>query len=393
MLRGRVVTADGVIPDGVLSASGGRIGFVGPAPSWPDRATLPPASGLVLLPGLVDVHCHGGGGRDVGELPGAGGAQAPDGPAAVVAHHRAHGTTTQLASLVSAPERVLLRQLDALASLVEEGRLAGVHLEGPFLSPGHAGAHEPSALRRGDPALLEALLTAGRGAVRSMTLAVEVPGVAALVPLLREHGVLPSLGHTGAPSGLVREVLAEGGWSVTHLFNGMPPWHHRDPGPVAACLAAAARGDAVLELVADGVHLADGTVAAVLDLVGPGQVALVTDAMAAAGSADGSYRLGGRDVVVRDGVARLARTSDAGTRMSGAGALAGGTARLLDVVRRVVQHAGVSLPDAVTAAASTPAALLGLHDRGALAVGRRADVLVVDDDLRLLDVHAAAETA
>ncbi len=364
------------MPDGVLAASGGWISWLGPAASWPDGSRLPPASELTLLPGLVDLHCHGGGSRAFTEV----GSDHDLGAAAavVVTHHRAHGTTTQLASLVSAPEDVLLHQLDVLASLVETRQLAGVHLEGPFLSPDHAGVHDRQALRHGDPALLEALLDAGRGTVRSMTLAVELPGVAALVPVLRQHAVLPSLGHTGAPAALAGRLLAQGGWSVTHLFNGMPPWHHRRPGPVPACLAAAARGDAVVELVADGVHLDDLTVAAVLDLVGPRQVALVSDAMAAAGTSDGRYRLGGRDVVVRDGVARL----DDRLAGPGPGRLAGGTSRLLDVVRRVVHHAGVSLADAVTAASTTPAALLGLADRGALGVGLRADVLVVDDALQ-----------
>ena len=378
VLRGRVVTPAGVLADGVLAVDGGLVTWVGPAAAWPPDRPPPPPSGRTLLPGLVDVHCHGGGGHGFPDADRAGAGVA-------VAHHLTHGTTTMLASLVSAPPEVLLERLDVLADLVETGEVAGVHLEGPFLSPQHCGAQDPAALLPGDPDLLRRLLERGRGTVRSMTLAPETARSRELLTVLREHGVLPSLGHTGASSQVLRGwVQAAGGpLSITHLFNGMPPWHHRDAGPVPACLAAAARGEAVVELVADGVHLADDTVAAVVDLVGPGQVALVTDAMAAAGMPDGRYPLGPLDVTVCGGVARLSgRPSD----QPGQASLAGGTARLLDVVRRVVRHAGVDLARAVTAASTTPAALLGLTDRGALAPGLRADVLVVDDDLRPLGV-------
>jgi N-acetylglucosamine-6-phosphate deacetylase len=189
--------------------------------------------------------------------------------------------------------------------------------------------------------------------------------------------VLPSFGHTDAAAGAmtaaIRAAAATGRLSATHLFNGMPPLLSRAPGPVAACLAAAARGELVLELIGDGVHLAPETVSTVFDLVGPGQIALVTDAMAAAGMADGRYRLGALPVEVAGGVARLA-TGD------GPGAIAGGTARLIDVVRRTVA-AGVPLADAVRSATATPAALLGRSDVGHLAAGARADVLVTDPRL------------
>jgi N-acetylglucosamine-6-phosphate deacetylase len=153
----------------------------------------------------------------------------------------------------------------------------------------------------------------------------------------------------------------------------MPPLHHRAPGPVAACLAQAARGEAVLEVIGDGVHLAAETVRMLFDLVGPQAICLVTDAMAASGMPDGSYTLGGRDVLVADRTARLAD----------GGSIAGGVATLLDVVRGCVNDAGIALPDAVTAASATPARTLGLTGVGSLAAGQRADVVVVDDDLPL----------
>lgn len=386
VLRGRVVTPGGVLPDGVVAIRGGRITAVAPALRWSGSGPLPAPTARTLLPGLVDTHCHGAAGHGFPDTDDAGAREA-------AAHHLAHGTTTLLASTVSAPAEALLSQVAVLAEVVRDGALAGIHLEGPFLSAAHSGAQDPAAIVPGDPDALVALLRAARGTVRSMTLDPATTRSRELAAVLREHGVMPSLGHTGAPTAVVRAWVRawvrDGGGplGVTHLFNATPPWLSRAPGPVPAFLAAAARGEAVVELVADGVHLADETVAAVFDLVGPAQVALVTDAMAAAGTADGRYRLGALEVEVAEGVARLATgPADAG----GLRPLAGGTARLLDVVRRVVRHAGVDLADAVAAASSTPARLLGLADqRGGLAVGRDADVLVVDDDLQPVAVAVA----
>lgn len=368
VLRGRVVTPEGVLADGVVVVRGDRIAVVGPAGSW----TGAPAERVgTVLPGLVDVHAHGAAGRSFPE-------GTVDAGEAVAAHHAAHGTTTMLASLVSASEADLVRATVAAADLADRGLVAGVHLEGPFLSPQRRGAHEPAVLREPDEGLLERVVEAGRGHVRSLTYAPELPGADRLASRAAGLGVLVSVGHTDADARTVQAALAAGGTSVTHLFNGMPSLHHRAPGPVAAALQAAVRGLTVVELIADGVHLADETVATVLDLVGPDQVALVSDSMAAAGVGDGSYRLGDLDVDVVDGVARLAGDGPAEER-----SIAGGTARLLDVVRRTVQRAGVDLATAVRSASATPARLLGLDDEiGSLATGLRADLVVVDDDLQ-----------
>lgn len=375
VLRGRVVTPDGVLADGVVTTRGSRITWVGPAQQWAGTP-VPPTSSTVL-PGLVDLHCHGGAGHGFPETDASGARVA-------AVHHRRHGTTSLMASLVSAPADQLLTQVGVLAEQVRAGQLLGVHLEGPFLTAARCGAQDPASIVPGDPELLRALLERGAGAVRSVTMAPETAHADDLVALCRRHGVLPSIGHTDATSGVVSRFLrvaADGGVSATHLFNGMPPWHHRDPGPVATCLAAAGRGELVVELVGDGVHLADDTVAAVFDLVGPARVALVTDAMAAAGMPDGAYTLGALAVTVSAGVARLT---------NGEHAIAGGTSTLLDVLRRTVQGAGVDLHAAVTAASATPAALLGLaDDTGALRAGLRADVLVTDDELRPLRVLRA----
>ncbi len=381
LLRGRVVLPDDVLPDGVVAVEGDRIVFAGPtseyAASHP-AAPLSDPSGTIL-PGLVDVHCHGGGGHVVVTTD-------PDEATAVAAHHRSRGTTTMLASLVTASPETLTAEVKALAPLVHDGTLAGVHLEGPFLSYKRRGAQSPEHLLAPDQALVDGLLSAGDGTVKVMTIAPELPGAPAVMAQLRDAGVRVALGHSDATYDEFRTALEslDGGALVTHLANGMPPLHHREPGPVAAALAAAAEGQATVEVIADGVHVADGFVELVFATASPGHVVLITDAMAAAGMADGDYDLGPRRVSVRDGVARLAATGADDQDSAEPRSIAGGTSHLLDDVQRVATNTQVSLAQAVLAASLTPARLIGLaHEVGSLTTGKRADVLVVDDDLTL----------
>ncbi len=388
LLRGRVVTPDEVLDDGVVVVQGPQLRWVGRAGDVPEawRDALPAPTGDTLLPGLVDIHCHGGGGASFPD------ATTPDEVATAAREHLAHGTTTLVGSLVTAAAGTLVERATLLADAVDAGVLAGIHAEGPFLSHERRGAQSPADLVPGDPALVRRLVEASRGTLVTMTVAPEVPGVVAppddVMAALVAGGALPSIGHTDADAeqaeaaigravGLLRaDPFATGRRpTATHLFNGMRPLHHRDPGPVAACLAAAARGELVVELVADGTHLADATVRAVFDLVGPDAIAVVTDAMAAAGLGDGDYRLGPMQVRVADGVARIVEADGS------AGSIAGGVAHLLDVVRCTVR-AGVPLVAAVRAASRTPADVLGFRDLGRLVAGHRADLVVVNDDLR-----------
>jgi N-acetylglucosamine-6-phosphate deacetylase len=405
VVRGRLVQPSSVVDDGVVVASGGRVTFAGSladaaaAGHGPLVEAVPPAPETYVLPGLVDLHNHGGGGVSFPDV-----ASASDALAGVLEHRR-HGTTTMLASLVTAQPEVLLERAAVLAELAAAGEIEGLHAEGPFLSHRRRGAHNPADLQEGSVDLVRGLARAARGYLRTMTIAPEVPGVTGpggVAEALVEAGVLPSLGHTDGSTeqaeALIEQVTAalaaaggaHGPMTATHLFNGMRPLHHRKPGPIAACLAAAARGDMVVELIGDGVHLDPATVRSVFDMVGPEHVMLVTDAMAAAGVADGRYELGPMSVVVRDGVARIAtdvseaqvtgvtRTSDA----SEEGPIAGGTAHLIDVVRCAVAG-GVPLTDAVRSATAVPARVLGLAGEvGSLEPGVRADVLVTDADLR-----------
>jgi N-acetylglucosamine-6-phosphate deacetylase len=390
VLRGRLVTPERILPDGVVAVDDALISWVGDAAEWVDDDGWPAAVQVegTILPGLVDVHCHGAAGFGFPDAD-------PAGAGAAAAHHRAHGTTTLVASLVTAAEPELFAALDVCAGLVETGGAAGIHLEGPFLSPARAGAQDPAALRDPDLPLLDRLLDAGRGHVRTLTYAPELVGASHLAAHAIARGVVPCIGHTESDARTARAALAAAAQSnlgraaATHLFNAMPVLSSRAPGPVAAALAAAARGEAIVELVADGVHLAPETVAAVFDLVGPGQIALVTDAMPAAGMPSGRYRLGRLDVEVSGGVARLAGDGPAASR-----SIAGGTARLVDVLRHTVGNAGVGLAAAVTAATATPAQLLGLGDiTGALRPGLRADLLVVDDALHPVRVMSAGRWA
>ncbi|MFD6139054.1 N-acetylglucosamine-6-phosphate deacetylase [Promicromonospora sp. NPDC060271] len=412
VVRGRLVQPSSVVDDGVVVASGGRVTFAGSVSDalatgyGPAVETVLPAPGTYLLPGLVDLHNHGGGGVSFPDVTSASEALAG------VLEHRRHGTTTLLASLVTARPEVLVERAAVLAELAVAGEIEGLHAEGPFLSYHRRGAHNPADLQEGSVDLVRDLATAARGYLRTMTVAPEVPGVTGpggVAEALVEAGVLPSLGHTDGSTEQAEALIAQvtaalaaagsplGPMTATHLFNGMRPLHHRKPGPIAACLAAAARGDMVVELIGDGVHLDPATVRSVFDMVGADQVVLVTDAMAAAGVADGRYELGPMSVVVLDGVARVAVENVSDTQVTGVtpasdtsgaaeGPIAGGTAHLIDVVRLAVAG-GVPLVDAVRSATAVPARVLGLTGEvGSLEPGARADVLLTDADLRPLRV-------
>src|SRR5450830_654635 len=389
LLRGRVVTPTEVIADGVVVVRGETIEWVGDAAhaaaaGWsgvPDPVEHP----VTVLPGLVDLHTHGGGGASYPD------ATTPQEALVAVHEHLAHGTTTLVASLVTAAPDTLRQRVAVLATLADAGEIAGIHLEGPFVSTVRCGAQDPALIQAPDADLTRELAELARGHLVTMTVAPELSGVGSVVDALIGAGALPSFGHTDASWRQTSDALADartrlaaapgrrsGRATVTHLFNGMRPLTHRDPGPIPVFLAAAARGEAVVELIGDGTHVAPELVQSIFSLVGAENIALVTDAMAAAGMPDGAYRLGSQDVTVADGVARLTH----------GGAIAGGTAHLLDVVRTTVAG-GVPLVDVVRAAATTPATVLGDDRVGALEAGRRADIVLTDDDLRVLSVRRA----
>lgn len=318
----------------------------------------------VVVPGFVDVHSHGGGGACFST-------EDPDQARQVLAAHRRHGTTTMVASLVTASIDDLKRQLRCLAGLVESGELAGIHLEGPWLAPEYCGAHRADLLADPDPVQVSGLLDAARGAVRLVTIAPERAGAAESIAVLRSAQVSVAIGHTNADLATCRAAINAGARGATHLFNAMAPMHHRAPGPV---LALWQDRRVFLELIADGIHL-DLALVAFLMASEPGRVVLVSDAMAAAGATDGEYVLGAVPVQVRQGRATAI----------GSDTIAGSTLMLDRAVRNVI-GAGVGLIPAVAAATASPADYLGLPAVGRLAPQRRADVVVLGADLTVTRV-------
>lgn len=361
----RVLLPTGIARSTVLRCDRGLI--VEASPTSVDE--VPDVAAAWILPGLVDIHVHGGGGGAFdGSLESA---------RTAAQHHIARGSTTLLASLMSAPVPDLLTSLNDLVVLVDEGLISGIHLEGPFLAEARRGAHARENLLAPDVTIVDELVAAGRGHVRQVTVAPELPGADAVIARLVELGIVAAIGHTDCSFEQARAAVEAGASLATHLFNGMRPVHHRDPGPVAACLASP---DVVCEVIGDAVHLADDTVRTLFEILGPRRIALVTDAMAAAGMGDGEHWLGAQRVDVRFGVARAADS----------GALAGGTTSLLDIVLRAARRSGVPIADAVTAATSTPAAAAGLDSvAGAIAPGRPADLVLLDDDFALAAVLRA----
>ena len=315
------------------------------------------------------MHVHGGGG---GAFPEATTAATR----ATIDLHRQHGTTSMVASLVTAQPGRVAAPGSVLAEQVQDGELAGLHLEGPWLSSRRCGAHEPSALRDPEPAELQAVLDAGRGTIRMVTLAPERAGGIAAIRRLVAAGVVAAVGHTDATYDQVRTAIDAGATVGTHLFNAMRPVHHREPGPVMALLEDPR---VTVELITDGVHLHPALYRDVTHSVGADRVALVTDAMAAAGMADGAYVLGSLEVTVADGVARVAGTET----------IAGSTATMDQIFRYAVLNSGRPRDEAlVTAVRQTsvnPTRALGLAP-GGLTAGSAADLVVLDDDLAVTGV-------
>ena len=382
---GRVVTPDGVLDPGWVLVTGGLIGAIGPGDARDQMARGLPVGGLHgqdqvmrglvevdlrgrwVLPGFIDLHVHGGGGASFTEGTEADAIQA-------AAFHRAHGSTSLLASLVTAPLAELEARAALLAGLADEGVIAGLHLEGPFLSAARCGAQDPRHMLAPDVAVFERLHAAARGHLRVITLAPELPGAAEVIRVAVRAGVTVAVGHTDATAEVASAAVDTGATHATHLFNGMRPWHHRAPGAAGALLD---RDEVTCEIVADGVHLHDMTVRLAARAAGPGRLVLITDAMAAAGMPDGRYRLGSRRVDVAGGVARL--VGETGVP----GAIAGSTATMASVVRHAVA-AGVPVPEVAAAASTTPARVLRLGERtGALRPGLAADLVVCDEEFGL----------
>jgi N-acetylglucosamine-6-phosphate deacetylase len=344
---------DGKLVPGDVAIAAGIVTGVGLSP--------PAGRGRIAAPGFVDLQVNGFAGVDFMHADHAGYARAGEAMLET-------GTTAYQPTFITAPEDDLVAALREMPSGDGGPSIIGAHVEGPFLSPQRIGAHPPAWQREPDPALLTRLLDAGN--VTQVTLAPELPGAGELIDLLLDRGVVVSAGHTDASAAEAHRAFDRGVRSVTHLFNAMRPPVPRDPG---IALAALARRDVTVQVIADGHHVAGDTLL-VAWRSAPGRVALVTDAVAAAGMGDGEFALGGRRVVSAGGVVRGPE-----------GQLAGSVLTMLDAVRNV--HAlGVPLEEALTAASAVPARIVGRPDLGRLAPGAAADVVVLDDTLEIARV-------
>ncbi|MDI3340070.1 MAG: N-acetylglucosamine-6-phosphate deacetylase [Sphaerobacter sp.] len=363
----RLVDAAGEQPAARLVIEGGRIVDVGPEAA--PRGRRVDARGMIVTPGFIDLHTHGGGGFALHTTD----------PAAIHGYARwasTTGTTAFLIGVVGVPGGPPLAQLRAAAQAMAApapgpgAEMLGIHLEGPYLNPARRGAHDPAWLRQPDADETAALLAAAGGRLRLVTLAPELPRADALIRTLVAAGVTVSLGHTDATYEQAREAIRLGVSQATHCFNAMRPLHHRDPGPLAAVVEApAVRG----ELIADGVHVHPAAARLLIRALGPERVIAVTDAQAVTGLPDAVLDFSGLPARVVDGAVRLADGTLAGSALTTAAAL-----------RNLVAWGGVSLPEAVGMLSWNPARAIGVDRRkGRLRPGYDADLLLFDAALTL----------
>ncbi|MFE2499363.1 N-acetylglucosamine-6-phosphate deacetylase [Streptomyces scopuliridis] len=358
----RVVLPTGTVDGGRVIIEDGRI-----AGAAHDYATSLDLSGHWIVPGFVDMHNHGGGGASFTS-------GSVDDVLKGIRTHREHGTTTLVASTVTGEMDFLAHRAGFLSELVEQGELAGIHFEGPFISPCRKGAHSEALLRDPDPAEVRKLLDAARGTARMVTLATELPGGIESVRLLAEHGVIAAVGHTDATYEQTVEAIDAGATVATHLFNAMPPLGHRAPGPIAALLEDER---VTVELINDGTHLHPAALELAFHRAGAGRVAFVTDAMDAAGFGDGRYQLGPLAVEVKEGVARLVE----------GGSIAGSTLTQDTAFKRAATVDRLPVEDIVQAISANPARLLGVYDTvGSLEPGKDADLVVLDEEFSVKGV-------
>ncbi|WP_442906045.1 N-acetylglucosamine-6-phosphate deacetylase [Kitasatospora sp. NBC_00458] len=351
----RLVLPGGIVEGDRLAVEGTRIAGVGGATTAGDLDL----TGYTVVPGFVDLHVHGGGGASYAS-------GIAEEALKVARTHLEHGTTTTIASTVTGEIDEVARQAAVLSELVEDGVLAGIHFEGPFISHNRCGAHRPDLLRDPDPALVRKLVDAARGHARMVTLAPELPGGLDSVRMLADLGVIAAVGHTDSDYAKTLEAIEAGATVATHLFNAMPGIAHRAPGPIVALLEDER---VTVELINDGVHLHPSVLDLAYGTAGASRVALITDAMGAAGMGDGLYPLGPLQVEVKDGVARLVE----------GGAIAGSTLTLDVAFKRSVTVNGLTPNQAVESLSTVPARLLGLADTvGTLETGKNADLVVLD---------------
>ncbi|HLZ22078.1 MAG TPA: N-acetylglucosamine-6-phosphate deacetylase [Ktedonobacterales bacterium] len=371
----RLVDASGDLPSGDLRFDGANITDAGAALTVPEGAI--DATDMIVMPGFIDVHTHGGGGRNLHTAD----------PAEIGAYARwapSTGVTSFLVGVVGTPGSLPEAQLAAAAAAIEHredgAQPLGIHLEGPYINERRRGAHLPSWVRTPDTAETERVLALSRGHLRIVTLAPELPGASAMIRRLADAGVTVSLGHSDATYEQALEAISLGVTHVTHCCNAMRPLLHRDPGP----LSALSESPTVFgEVIVDGVHVHPAMVRVLLKLVGPERMIIITDALAGAGTKDATFEFGGQSARVIRGAARLAD-----------GTLTGSVLTMEQALRNVMRMTGVTLSEASGMLARNPAHAARVADsKGLLQPGYDADVVVLDQALTLHATYCRGELA
>lgn len=368
LIRGGLFLRDKeLLENSGLFITGKKITLLRPDAGLPAPREVIDATGYLIVPGFIDLHVHGGGGAD-----------ALDGSVEAIyrmaAFHARHGTTGLLPAIAAAPLRQLIDSLqaigDATSRLTNGARILGAHLEGPFLNPARKGAQNKDYLLMPGLSTIKTLAEAAGGRLRMVTLAPELPGCGKVIEWLAAAGIIPAAGHTEATFEQMMEAVKAGLKHVTHIFNGMTPFHHRQPGPAGAALACSLLS---VEVIADGIHVHPAVLRLLQQLKGEGRLALVTDAISAAGTVSGTCCFAGQAVTIQNGRAGLPD-----------GTLAGSTLTMLQGVKNLVRLSGMSIPQAIRLASTNPAIILGLqHCKGRVAQGYDADLLILDQNFEL----------
>jgi len=372
---GKAITPKGELADAGMLIRDGELEIVGPrsAMELPSGATEVTAPDSTAIPGFIDVHIHGAGGRDVME-------GTPDALAAVTGRLAAFGTTSLLATTVTADADDTCRAVEGISRYIgtqhetsqPRADVLGIHFEGPFLSRERRGVHPEKFLQLPSSEFLQRLLQASSGNARILTIAPELLGAMPCIDAARSLGMVVSIGHTDATYEQARAAVAHGAHHATHVYNAMRPFTHRDPGVIGAVLTTP---EVTAELIADGIHVDEIAMKVLLQAKGADGVVLISDGLSATGMPDGKYMLGGMEVTVSGGVCRSAE-----------GRLAGSTLTLDRALRNVVKL-GVSFPDAVQMLTLNPAKLLGIEfKKGALRTGADADIVLLNDALEIRQV-------
>jgi len=367
--NGTLMTPFEAIPRGVVVFRDGKIVAVGRAAEVkiPKEATVIDASGRIVAPGLIDIHVHGAKGRDIMEAS----YEVINELAVFLSHH---GTTSFLPTTVSAPQSALLDVIRAIRTAMKKGtdgaEVLGVHLEGSYISPQRSGAQDPGFIRLPSLDEFNEIWEASEGTVKIVTLAPEIKGADKLIAKLQSLGIVASVGHSNATYSEMEKAIKYGVQHVSHTFNAMRGFHHREPGVVGAVLV---RDELTAELIYDNVHVHPAAAKLLVKAKGSGKVVLVTDAIHPTGMPDGKYKMGGRGVTVTNGVCRFESRE-----------LAGSTLTMNKAVRNVMKSVGIPLQTAIRMGTINPAVVANVDQRkGSLEPGKDADIVIMDDDVNV----------